>query len=41
MPCPTNPGVNNPNVKEPLGTPDETLQLVRFRRTGAAAYILV
>ena len=31
----TNPGVDNPNVKEPLGTPDETLQLIRFRRAGA------
>ena len=31
----TNPGITNPKVKEPLGTPDETLQLVRFRRTGA------
>ena len=31
----TNPGITNPDVKEPLGTPDETLQLVRFRRTGA------
>jgi hypothetical protein len=31
----TNPGITNPDVKEPRGTPDETLQLVRFRRTGA------
>ena len=31
----TNPGIMNPDVKEPLGTPDESLQLVRFRRTGA------
>ena len=37
----TNPGVNNPNVKEPLGTPDETLQLVRFRRTGAPDIAIV
>ena len=31
----TNPGIMNPDVKNPLGTPDETLQVVRFRRTGA------
>ena len=31
----TNPGLYNENVKEPLGTPDESLQLVRFMRTGA------
>ena len=31
----TNPGIKNPNVEAPLGTPDETLQLIRFRRTGA------
>ena len=37
----TNPGLRNPNVKEPLGTPDETLQLVRFRRTGAPDIAIV
>ena len=37
----TNPGVNNPNVKEPLGTPDETVQLVRFRRMGAPDIAIV
>ena len=37
----TNPGIMNPNVKEPLGTPDETLQLVRFRRTGAPDIAIV
>ncbi|MBR1588974.1 MAG: hypothetical protein IJ658_11695 [Kiritimatiellae bacterium] len=37
----TNPGILNPNVKEPLGTPDETLQLVRFRRTGAPDIAIV
>ena len=37
----TNPGINNPNVKEPLGTPDETVQLVRFRRTGAPDIAIV
>ena len=28
----TNPGVNNPNIAEPFGRPDETLQLVRRDR---------
>jgi hypothetical protein len=28
-------------VKEPLGTPDETLQLIRFRRTGAPDIAIV
>ena len=37
----TNPGITNPNVKEPLGTPDESLQLVRFRRTGAPDIAIV
>ena len=37
----TNPGITNPNVKEPLGTPDETVQLVRFRRTGAPDIAIV
>ena len=37
----TNPGITNPDVKEPLGTPDETLQLVRFRRTGAPDIAIV
>ena len=37
----TNPGITNPNVKGPLGTPDETLQLVRFRRTGAPDIAIV
>ena len=37
----TNPGIMNPNVKEPLGTPDETLQLIRFRRTGAPDIAIV
>ena len=37
----TNPGITNPNVKEPLGTPDETLQLIRFRRTGAPDIAIV
>ena len=37
----TNPGINNPNVKEPLGKPDESLQLIRFRRTGAPDIAIV
>ena len=37
----TNPGLYNDNVKEPLGTPDETLQVVRFRRTGAPDIAIV
>ena len=37
----TNPGLTNPDVKEPLGTPDETLQLIRFRRTGAPDIAIV
>ena len=30
----TNPGVNNPNIDHPIGTPDEQVQLVRFVREG-------
>ena len=30
----TNPGRLNPNIKEPIGTPDETLRLVRIVREG-------
>ena len=30
----TNPGFLNPNVKEPISTPDETLRLVRIVREG-------
>ena len=37
----TNPGKTDPNVKEALGTPDETLQLVRFKRTGAPDIAIV
>ena len=31
----TNPGIMNPEVKEALGTPDEALQVIRFKRTDA------
>ena len=37
----TNPGSMNPNVKEPLGTPDENVYLIRFRRTGAPDIAIV
>lgn len=37
----TNPGLFNKNVKEPLGTPDEELKLIRFRRTGAPDIAIV
>ena len=37
----TNPGIYNKDVKETLGTPDESLQLVRFMRTGAPDIAIV
>ena len=37
----TNPGQTNPNVDHPLGTPDESLQLVRFKRDGAPDIAIV
>jgi hypothetical protein len=37
----TNPGMRNPNVDHPLGTPDESLQLVRFKREGAPDIAIV
>ena len=30
----TNPGANNPNIDHPIGTPDETLRLVKITREG-------
>lgn len=30
----TNPGVGNPDIKEPIGTVDETVQVIRFKREG-------
>ena len=37
----TNPGMKNPNVDHALGTPDESLQLIRFKRTGAPDIAIV
>ena len=37
----TNPGIFNKNVKEPLGAPDEQVNLIRFRRTGAPDIAIV
>ena len=37
----TNPGWNDPNVVGPLGIPDESLQVVRFKRTGAPDIAIV
>jgi len=37
----TNPGIMNPDVKEPLGAPDETVKLIRFKRTGAPDIAIV
>ena len=37
----TNPGIDNPNIDHPLGTPDDTLQVVRFKRTGAPDIAIV
>ena len=37
----TNPSKKNPDVKEPLGKPDETVQVVRFRREGAPDIAIV
>ena len=31
----TNPGVNNPEIAEPIGNLDETVQVLRLRRAGA------
>ena len=37
----TNPGITNHDVDHPLGTPDESLQVVRFRREGAPDVAIV
>jgi len=37
----TNPGVGNPDIKEPIGQPDETVQVIRFRREGRDEIVAV
>ena len=37
----TNPGLLNQDAKGPLGSPDETVQLIRFKRTGAPDIAIV
>ena len=37
----TNPGTGNPDILEPLGEPDETVQLVRLQRPDAPDILLV
>ncbi len=37
----TNPGRGNPDILEPVGTPDETVQLVRIKRDNADEILLV
>ena len=37
----TNPGLHNPDVDSPIGTPDETVQLVRIQREDAPEIVLV
>jgi len=37
----TNPGVNNPEILEPVGTVDERVNVLRFDREGAESLVLV
>ena len=37
----TNPGVNNPNIAMPIGTPDEKVGVLRFDREKAETLVLV
>lgn len=37
----TNPGVNNPNIDHPLGTPNETVKLLKIIREGADDIFIV
>ena len=37
----TNPGIGNPDVDHPIGTPDETVQVLRFKRDGKDDVVVV
>ena len=37
----TNPGVNNPNILEPIGTVDERVSILRFDREESESIVLV
>jgi len=37
----TNPGVNNPNIDHPLGTPEETVKLLKIKREDADDILIV
>ena len=37
----TNPGVGNPDIREPIGQVDETVQVIRFKREGKDEIIAV
>jgi len=37
----TNPGVNNPDILEPIGQADETVQVIRFKREGRDEIVAV
>ncbi|MDR1891941.1 MAG: hypothetical protein LBQ48_02885, partial [Oscillospiraceae bacterium] len=37
----TNPGVNNPDILEPIGEMDESVNVLRFDREGAESLVLV
>lgn len=37
----TNPGINNPDILETIGTPDETEQVLRIRRQGKPEIVLI
>ena len=37
----TNPGIDNPNIQEPIGVPDESVQVVRIQREGGEEIALI
>ena len=37
----TNPGVNNPEIDGPIGKPDDTVQVIRFKRCGKKEVVVV